>query len=79
MTISFTTSSSNVSKERMYAPLGAQTMRELPDFDAIKEEDLQVGTSVGASPIVPRTWVDPDKHIYLHGEEGVLAALKNKR
>lgn len=50
----------------------------LKDFDGIKSEDLEVGTSVGAEPTVPRTFVDPDTHTYVHGEEGVLMSLKRR-
>ena len=63
----------------MFSPLGAESLSELLGFDAIKEEDLKVGEAVGAEPSVPRTYLDPKTHTYLHGEQGVLAALKAKK
>lgn len=62
----------------MFSPLNAESVGDLPDYDAIKIGDLVVGTDVGAEPSVTRTSIDPDTHTYLHGEEGVLAELKKK-
>lgn len=78
MKISFTTSKGNKEGERMFAVIGAQSVSELPPYDQIKEEDLAVGTSIGAEPRVARTAIDPNTHTYIHGEEGVIFEAKKK-
>ncbi|OGM86337.1 hypothetical protein A2616_02005 [Candidatus Woesebacteria bacterium RIFOXYD1_FULL_33_11] len=76
--ISFTTSASSAKGERLFAPLGATSVAELAQFDAIKTEDLEIGTRFGANPAVPRTFIDPKTHTYLHGQAGVLASIKRR-
>ncbi|KKP47687.1 MAG: hypothetical protein UR39_C0003G0089 [Candidatus Woesebacteria bacterium GW2011_GWA1_33_30] len=45
---------------------------------AVLENGRPVDTSLGANPTVPRTFVDPKIHTYLHGEEGKLASIKRR-
>lgn len=79
MPISFTTSKSTSDRKKTHAPNGAESVEELLDFDAIKKADLEVGASVGASPLVERTWIDPSTWTFLHGENGIIAKLKYNR
>ncbi len=71
MAISFTTSIRNTKGERMFAPIGAESVNELPGFDQIKVEDLKIGTEFGAEPLIKRTAVDPRTYTYLHGRDGL--------
>ena len=79
MPILFSTSELTLDHKKMHVPNGAQSVRELVDFDVIKKVDLEVGTLVGAIPLAERTWIDPSTWTYLHGEAGVLAKLKFNR
>lgn len=79
MPISFTTSRLTSNHKKTHAPNGAQSVEELADFDAIKKEDLEVGSSVGATPLFERTWIDPSTWTFLHGQNGILAKIKFNR
>lgn len=76
MPISFTTSKLTSDRKKTHAPNGAQSIEELADFDAIKKADLEVGASVGATPLAERTWIDPLTWTFLHGEAGIWAKMK---
>ena len=79
MPISFSTSKLTLDRKKTHAPNGAQPIKELADFDAIKKADLEVGASVGATPLVERTWIDPLTWTFLHGEAGIWAKMKFNR
>lgn len=79
MSISFTTSKSTSDYKKTHAPNGAQSVEELADFDTIKKTDLEVGASVGATPLAERTWIDPSTWTFLHGEAGIRAKMKFNR
>lgn len=79
MAISFSTSKPTSNRKKMHSPNGAQSVEDLLDFDEIKKKDLEIGASVGASPLVERTWIDPSTWTFLHGENGIIAKLKYNR
>lgn len=72
MAISFTTSASGKGGERMFAPVGAQSINGLPGFVKIKMEDLNVGMRYGKEPLSPRAGIDPKTITSLHKEVGKI-------
>ena len=78
MAIKFNFSGRSKQGRKMYKPVGAQKLADLPDYDAIKNEDLKVGTAYGHEPSVLRTGINRNTHTWLHGQEGFLDSLKKR-